>query len=70
MTAILRKQKIKKDEVLSKADLLAISMGGKRFDPDEVFENPFRSDDEFEEFQEWLKEMRRSKTEDSKNWPS
>jgi len=71
MTAILGKEKkLKNTKTLSKADRLAIKMGGRRFNPDESFESPFESDAEFEDFLNWLKEMRKPRAEEREHWLS
>ncbi|MEQ1605895.1 MAG: hypothetical protein ABL999_13610 [Pyrinomonadaceae bacterium] len=58
MTVILRKEKEKKGvPLLSKADRLAIKLGGKRFDPSEPFEEIFE-DGELDEFLKWREETR------------
>ena len=69
MTAILRKEQSKKEApLLSKADRLAIKLGGKRFDPNEPFDNPFESDGELEDFLKWREDIRRADVEAQKNW--
>lgn len=71
MTAILRKEKITKGtKPLSKADRLAIKLGGKRFDINEPFDSPFDSDGELEDFLKWREDIRRADVEAQKNWRS
>lgn len=71
MTAILRKEKTTKgNEPLSKADRLAIKLGGKRFDINKSFDSPFDSDDELEDFLKWREDIRKANLEAQKDWRS
>lgn len=65
MSLVLRKNKeAKSGEPLSKADRLAIKMGGRRFDPAEAVIDP---DFELEDFLRWRNERREAEQEAQKD---
>lgn len=71
MTAILRKEKIKKEvPPLSRADRLAIKLGGKRFDVEKPFDSPFDTDEELDDFLKWREDIREADKEAQENWRS
>jgi hypothetical protein len=66
MTVALRKDKQPKAiGHLSRADRIAIKLGGKRFKLEEAVVDP---DFELEEFLEWREEMRKADLEAQKDW--
>lgn len=65
MTIALRKQKgTKTSGALSKADRIAIKLGGKRFRPEDAESHP---DFELDEFLKWRDERRKAEMEAQKD---
>ncbi|MGQ0542750.1 MAG: hypothetical protein ACT4O9_12990 [Blastocatellia bacterium] len=65
MTAALRKnKKLKANGEFSKADRIAIKLGGRRFKADDAVVDP---DFELEEFLEWRNERRKAELEVQKD---
>lgn len=67
MITTLRKRKaVEKNGGMSKADRLAMKLGGKRFDVDEPFDSPFDSDEELDDFLRWREDIRTADVEAQK----
>ncbi len=70
MATIVKKNERAKNGnmTLSRADRLAIKMGGRRFDVNEPFPNPGISDKELEDFLQWREDIRSDDVEAQRNW--